>query len=62
MTVGVLPVEVLSAQTGIDLHVVGAARRAPVSDPSGLDPAEDRVEPILVDAEAVVVALEPFSV
>src|SRR5262249_46300195 len=58
VAVGVLPVEVLAAQPRVDLHIVVAARVAPVRDPASLDAIEDRVELGVAHREAVVVALE----
>ncbi len=62
MPVPVLPVEVLSAEPSVDLHVGLSERGAPVRDVRRLDAAEDRVEFGVAHAEAVVMALDVRSI
>src|SRR5262245_19329009 len=49
-----IPVDDAASVLRIDLHVDGPVRRAAVADSRCLDPAENCVEFVLVDAEAVV--------
>src|SRR5262245_56770788 len=62
MAVGVFPVEVLSPEAPVDLHVVFAAGRAAVGDARRLDAAENRVELDVAHAKAEMVPLEPLPV
>src|SRR4029453_10528230 len=58
VTVRVVPVQVPSTETRVDLHVVLTARVAAVRDSTCPDTAEDRVEGLVADTEAEGLALE----
>ena len=62
MAVGVLPVDVLSAEARVDPHVVLPAGAAAVADPCRLDAAEDPVELLVADTETQVMTLERFPI
>src|SRR6476660_2416437 len=62
MTVRVLPVDVLAAKAGVDLHVVVATGTAAVRDVRRLNAAEDRVEVVVADMETEVVTLELLAI
>src|SRR5205823_2776595 len=58
MAFGLVPVDVLPAEAGVDFHVVRTVRLAAVLEPRRLDAAEDLVELLIAHVEAVVRGLE----
>src|ERR1700741_3824474 len=53
MAIRLVPVDV--SVLGVDLHVHGAAHRAPVRDAGSFDPPEDRVELLRRNAKAEMI-------
>ena len=54
MPVGLVPIDHAASVLRVDLHILGAADCAAVTDSSLLDALENRIECLLIDSEAEV--------